>query len=59
MAPRNDRPVRDRSIMLAGFPAPLRRAWGVGLLGLTLWLPSFLALFPIGQWFRWLASAAP
>lgn len=60
MAPRNDAPrntprndakcngrpaARDRSVLLGGFPAPLRRAWGMALLGLTLWLASVLALF--------------
>ncbi|MBX6374754.1 MAG: hypothetical protein IRZ13_11045 [Acetobacteraceae bacterium] len=46
-AVRNDRPAseQDRSILLGGFPLPLRRAWGMGLLGLTLWLASVIALF--------------
>ncbi|MBW8268606.1 hypothetical protein [Caldovatus aquaticus] len=50
-APRNDAPrdgrtaARDRSVLLGGFPVPLRRAWGIGLLGLTLWLASVIALF--------------
>jgi hypothetical protein len=45
MVPRNDRPVPDRSILLGSFPGPLRRAWGIGLLGLTMWLASVFALF--------------
>ncbi len=43
--PRSGRAAADRPILLGGFPLPLRRAWGLGLLGLTLWLASVLALF--------------
>jgi hypothetical protein len=53
-APRNDTaarhdarrtPARDRSVLFRGLPAPLRRLWGMALLGLTFWLASVLALF--------------
>lgn len=39
MTRRNDR------ILLSSLPVPVRRAGGVALLGLTLWLSSLLALF--------------
>ncbi|GGG39119.1 hypothetical protein GCM10010964_28370 [Caldovatus sediminis] len=53
-APRNDTAARhdarratarDRSVLLGSFPLPLRRLWGMALLGLTFWLASMLALF--------------
>ena len=36
---------RNDRTLLAALPMPLRRVGGLGLLGLTLWLASFIALF--------------
>ncbi|HZH45979.1 MAG TPA: hypothetical protein VEY31_05030 [Roseococcus sp.] len=38
-------PARQRPPLLAHVPAPLRWALGMGLLGLTVWLPALVALF--------------
>jgi hypothetical protein len=47
MARRNDlTPTRKRDrILLAALPLPMRRAAGMGLLGVTLWLAGMIALF--------------
>ena len=37
--------ARRREPLLAHLPAPLRWALGMGLLGLTVWLPALVALF--------------
>jgi hypothetical protein len=46
---RNDRTALSLSprgrVLLAVLPMPVRRAAGVGLLGLTLWLASLLTWF--------------
>jgi hypothetical protein len=39
------RPPAPRQPLLAQMPAPARRAAGVVLLSLTLWMASILALF--------------
>jgi hypothetical protein len=37
--------LRRREPLLAHLPAPMRWALGMGLLGLTVWLPALVALF--------------